>query len=341
VKGVSLDYHQVIVQDYPDPEPGHGEVVVRMRASAICRADLSLYHGLSVFDQAPSGRIIVGHEPSGEVYKIGPGVANVKPGDRVAVYLAVSCGHCEYCNAGWRMLCQEWECLGFDRHGADADYLLVPAENCLPIPDEMSFVAGALSTDAIGTLYQAQRRLNVSGRDTIVIVGVGPMGGGGVLVAKGLGAQVIAVDLLDQRLEQSAELGADYQVNAEKQDALEVIRGLTGGQGALVAIDCSGSPQGQNLALDSVRKLGRVAFVGASNKTEIRPKPQFVRKQLTVIGNWYFNISLYPEIVEFLMKQQVPVERLVSDRFALDEAEIAFTRFDQRQTAGKVVFVWD
>lgn len=340
MRGVAIGYRTVEVKEFEKPIPGPGEVLMQVRAAAICRADLSLYHGLSVFGAEPDTSTIAGHEPSGVVEAVGPGVGGLAPGDRIVGYLAVSCGRCRHCRAGWKMLCETWQCLGFDRHGADADYLLLPAENCLPIPESFSFVTGALSSDAIGTLYQAQHALGVNGTDTVVVVGVGPMGGGGILVAKGRGARVIAVDLLEDRLQQSLELGADATVNAGTGDALEAIRELTGGRGASVAIDCSGSPQGQNLALDCAAKLGRVALVGASDQTEIRPKQQLSRKQLTVRGSWYFNVSLYPEIVDFITERELPVDALVSDRYDLDDAKVAFERFDRRETAGKVVFTW-
>lgn len=339
MRGVTIGYQSVDVRDFPVPRPGPGEVVIDVRAAAICRADLSLYHGRSVFGSEPDPTTIAGHEPCGVVREVGAGVTGLAPGDRVAGYLAVSCGRCRYCRQGWKMLCDHWQCLGFDRNGADADHLLLPAENCLPIPDEFSFVTGALSTDAIGTLYQAQHALEVNGTDTVAIIGVGPMGGGGVLVAKGRGARVIAVDLLDERLQQSLELGADHTVNAARDDALEAIRELTGGSGVSVAIDCSGSPQGQNLALDAAAKLGRVALVGASEQTEIRPKQQLTRKQLQVRGSWHFNVSLYEEIVEFILERKLAVDALVSDRYALEDAKEAIERFDRRETAGKVVFV--
>ncbi len=340
MRAVSLGYQSVNVVDVPRPKPGPGEVLMKVEASAICRADLSLYHGMSVFGGPPDGAIVPGHEPCGVVAEVGDGVTGVSVGDRIVGYLAISCNRCAVCRAGWKMLCKEWQCLGFDRDGGDADYMLLPVENCLPIPDSFGFVTGALSSDAIGTLYQAQHALGVNGTDTVVVIGTGPMGGGGILVAKGRGARVIAVDLLDDRLEQSKELGADATVNPTKDDALAAIRELTGGKGASVAIDCSGSPQGQNLALDCAAQLGRVALVGASDKTEISPKRQLSRKQLTVRGSWYFNISLYQEICDFIVDRNLPVDALVSDVYDLGDAREAFERFDRRETAGKVVFKW-
>lgn len=332
---------RVEIREVPVPVPGSGEVLIKMKASAICRSDMSLYYGNPVVggDAAKSGSIYPGHEPAGEVAQVGEGVTRFKPGDRVAVYLAVGCGECAHCKSGYRMFCKEWKCVGFDIHGGDADYLVVPEENCMRIPDEMSFLVAAVSTDAVGTLYHAQKRLNISGRDTLVIFGMGPMGGAGVMVAKGLGATVIAVDMLDERLEVAKELGADYVING-KENVLERIMEITGGRGADAAIDCSGSPHAQNTALNSLRPHGRAAFIGEGRELTINPSNQLIRKQITIMGSWYFPIFEYDEIARFIIERKLPVEKLVSHTFRLEEAATAFRMFDERLTE-KAVFVWD
>lgn len=333
---------QVVVVDRATPEPGPGQALVRMRASALCRSDMSLYYGTPIVggEATASGQIVPGHEPAGEIVAVGEGVTAVEPGDRVAVYLGVGDGVCEYCRSGYLFLCPNWKCVGFDIDGGDADYMVVPAGNCLKLPDGISFEVGAVMTDMVGTQYDAQRRLAVSGTDTAAVFGIGPMGGAGILVAKGRGARVIAVDVLESRLDQARSLGADETINSREEDPVARLRELTGGRGVDVAIDCSGSPAGQNAALDGAAKFGRVAFVGESRQTEINPSDQFIRKLLTVIGGWYFPIWEWDEITRFVVERNVPVEKLITHRFALDDAGEAFRLFDARLTE-KAVFVWD
>jgi threonine dehydrogenase-like Zn-dependent dehydrogenase len=234
---------QVDVVDRPDPAPRSGEALIKMRASALCRSDMSLYYGKPVLasEAAKTGMIIPGHEPAGEIVDVGSGVDGIRLGDRVAVYLAIGCGHCRWCHSGYRMLCPEFKCLGFDVDGADADYLVAPAVNCLKLPDKLSFEAGAVMTDMIGTQYSAQKRLGVSGATTLAVFGIGPMGAAGVLIGKARGARVIAVDVLDDRLKMAKELGADEVVNSGNQDATARLHELTDGVGVDVAIDCSGN----------------------------------------------------------------------------------------------------
>lgn len=325
------------------PDPGPGRVLVRTRASAICRSDMGLYTGTSAIVgavEAGAGLVVPGHEPAGEVVGVGSGVEHIQVGDRVAGYLPIGCGHCEHCRAGYFMLCAQWKCLGFDVDGGDADYLVLPERNCLVLPDEFSFVAGALMTDMIGTQYHTQKVLGVNASMTVAVFGLGPMGAAAVLIAGALGARVVAVDVLDERLQMAVKLGASDTVNSRSSDPVAALSELTGGRGVDVAIDCSGAPPAQNAALDAVMKRGAVAFVGESRSTTINPSDQIIRKLLTVVGGWYFPVSEWDEICRFVSHHKLDVEALVTHTFPLSEAAEAFRAFDARETE-KAVFVWD
>lgn len=329
----------VEVVDRPTPAPGAGEVLVRVRSSALCRSDMSLYNGTPIVggENAGTGAIVPGHESAGEIAAVGAGVQGIREGDRVAISLAVGCGRCRWCVRGYRFLCPAFKCLGFDLDGGDAEYQLIPAANALPIPDTMSFDAAAVSTDMMGTQWSAQRRLGVSGADTVAIFGIGPMGCAGILIAKALGARVIAVDVLDSRLEMAKRLGADELVDSRTVDAATRLKELTGGEGVDVAVDCSGNPAAQNAALDAARRFGGVAFVGESRSTTINPSDQLIRKVLTVIGGWYFATWEYPEVAALITQQALPIESMITHRFSLDEAPEAFRMFHARETE-KAVF---
>ena len=333
---------RVEVVDRPDPRPGHGEVLIRTRASALCRSDMSLYYGNPIVggEGAGKGLVVPGHEPAGDVVEFGPGVDSIAIGDRVTVYLAIGCGHCEHCLAGYRMLCAKWRCLGFDVDGGDADYLVVPAVNCLRLPEGLSYEAGALLTDMVGTQYHTQKVLDVSGTTTLAVFGLGPMGAAGVLVGKGRGARVIAVDVLEDRLALARSLGADETVNSADGEVVAALLELTHGRGVDAAVDCSGAPAAQNAALDAACRRGAVAFVGESRETTINPSDQIIRKLLRVVGGWYFPLWEYPEIARFVVERDVPVDRLITHRFNIEEAETAFAMFDRRETE-KAVFVWE
>lgn len=332
--------NQVQFVDLPTPKAGHGEVVIKVKASSICRSDMGLYTGQSNIvggEMAGKGVVVPGHEPAGVIVEVGPGVEVRKVGDRVAVHLAFGCGQCGFCNQGFTYLCAEWKCIGFDVNGGNAEYILVPERNALPIPDSLSFMAGALMTDMIGSQYHIQNKLEVRGGKNVLVVGLGPMGSAAVLVAKAFGARVIGTDILPDRLEFAKGLGADDVVNSAV-DALEEIMQLTDGRGADVVVECSGNPAGQNLGLNAAAKLGAFTFVGESRETTLNPSDQIIRKMLTVVGGWYFPISDWPKIVDLVLTKKIDVEKLVTHTFSLDQAALAFDQFYNRKTE-KAVFI--
>ena len=334
---------QVQIVDRPTPTIGYGQVLIKSRASAICRSDMGLYSGAYAVvggDGAGKGQIIPGHESAGEIVQVGPGVDHLKIGDRVAVHLAFGCGHCSHCLSGFTMLCSSWKCLGFDVDGGNADYVALPAANALLLPDEISFAGGAVMTDMIGSQYYLQQKLHVAGNKRVAVIGLGPMGAAATLIASGLGAEVIAIDIIVERLKFSKTLGATHALDSRDANIKARILEITKGAGVEVAIDCSGSPIGQNLALDIAGKHGAVAFVGESSKTEINPSDQIIRKLLTVVGGWYFPLSAWSEICDFVVSRKLNVEGLISHRFTLDQAAEAFDKFDKRETE-KAVFIWN
>ena len=324
------------------PVPGKGEVLIRMKASALCRSDLHRYHGTAIFDEEDeeSANITPGHEPSGIVEKLGEGVTKVRKGDRVAVYLGLGCGTCPDCLHGDIMLCPEFKCIGFAVNGAHADYMIIPEENCLLLPEGMDYITGALATDVGGTLYTACRRVQLNGTKTAVIIGCGPMGSGGILMAKGFGAKVIAVDTDEKRLEMARELGADYTVNPMKEETAVKVRELTGGLGADAAIVTAGGNIPLNSALDCLRTKGQVALIAESNEAQIDPSNQFVRTLAELKGCWYFNRGDWEEISGFIVDRNIDLRKISSHTFPISEAEKAFPLFDSGATQ-KVVFVWE
>jgi L-iditol 2-dehydrogenase len=320
------------------PTPGPGEVLVAVKASCICRSDLSLYYGNAVVGGDAAGACVTGHEPAGQVAQVGAGVNSFKAGDRVAIYLGIGCGVCEFCRQGNYFLCSQWTCIGFTANGGNAEFIVVPERNCLRIPDWMSYVAAAISTDAFGTLYSACKKLGVSGASILGIWGLGPMGTAGVLAAKALGARVVVFDPIAERREFAVDLGTDLALDPGGSEVQAQLKAFTDGAGLTTAIDCSGNSAAHNMALDALRPGGKAAFIGESRESTIKPSDQLIRKQVTLMGSWYFNASEYEEILRVLKSHNIDLERLATHRFNLDEAETAFRMFDERKTE-KAVFV--
>ena len=329
---------RVDIRDIAIPKPAADEVLVQVKASCICRSDLSLYYGDAVLGGVAPGTCVTGHEPAGIVVETGAAVRQFKKDDRVAIHLAIGCGVCGHCRGGNFHLCAKWKCLGFTADGGNAEYVAVPERNLLRLPDKLSFLAGAISTDAFGTLCSACRKLGINGLSTVGVWGLGPMGSAGVLAAKALGGRVVALDPIAERREFALKMGADLALDPTLPTAREQIMDFTGGTGLNAAIDCSGNGAAQNMALDVAAAFGKVAFVGESRELTIRPSEQLIRKQVTVMGSWYFGIAEYDDILKIIDAAQIDLEKLATHTFSLDEAETAFRLFDERKTE-KAVFV--
>ena len=241
MRGVTFPGERSIeIMNFPDPTPGPGEVVLEMKASGMCGSDLHQYRRPKNVPRTGSGippsadPVIAGHEPCGVVVAVGPGVgpAEAKVGDRMMVHHYQGCTQCSHCRSGWQQLCQEVpvKVYGNNAHGGHAKYLKVPANTMVPLPESLSFTAGAAISCGSGTAYGALRRMNLSGRDTIAIFGQGPVGLAGTQFAKAMGARVIALDTNPQRLERAREFGADELVNPGSNDPVAAIKELTAGK---------------------------------------------------------------------------------------------------------------
>ncbi len=331
---VFLGDRRVAVRDYPDPQPGPGDALVKIRASGLCGSDLPLYRG----DRAATW--IGGHEPCGEVAALGPGVAGLAVGDRAIVYHYAGCGTCTYCRSGWEQLCARGghRVYGFGADGGNADALVVPARALLPLPDPLSFEEGAAIACGTGTAYAALVRLAVSGRDTLAVYGQGPVGLSATLLGKAMGARVLAIDLAPARLDLARALGADAVVDAGEADPVAAVRALTRGAGADATLDCTGSATARAQAIRSARVFGRACFVGEGGTVALNPTPDIIHRQLTLYGSWTFSTVLLEECARFIVDRNVPLGRLITGRFPLDRAGEAFRQFEAG-APGKFVLV--
>jgi propanol-preferring alcohol dehydrogenase len=330
---------QIEVVDWPDEELGSHDVSVAVKSSALCRSDLSIYYQEPLVGRLPAGAVVPGHEPAGVVDAVGDAVDWLRPGDRVAVQCFDGCDHCRYCQAGSPNLCPQVKILGFDRHGGDADTLVTPASTCLRIPDEMSFDIAAVATDAIGNLYNTMKELNVTAKDRVAIIGVGPMGLAGVLCAAAFNAEVIAIDVVEHRLEMARALGARHTFHAA--DAEEKVRKLTDSFGVDVVVECSGKQPAIRLAFEIVGRFGRIGQIGVGDEAQIGLMSQLVGKKLTYVGSWYFRMWEWDEICDFIINRisNERAEQIISHRYPLETEAVreAWRLFDAYET-NKVVF---
>jgi 2-desacetyl-2-hydroxyethyl bacteriochlorophyllide A dehydrogenase len=329
---------QVDIREVPEPAPGPGQVVVAMRASTICGSDLRAIYREHLGTGAEAYRgVVAGHEPCGEIVAAGAGCRRFGVGDRVAIYHIAGCGLCADCRAGYMISCTSplRAAYGWQRDGGHADFLLAEESTCVALPEGLSWLDGACVACGFGTAYQALRRAGVSGRDAVLVVGLGPVGLAAGLLAKALGAtMVIGADPVPTRRDLARSLGAvDVAVEGEP-GVLQASAGL----GCEVTVDCSGSAGGRALALAGARRWGRCVLVGEGGRLEVDASPALIHRQLTVMGSWVTSIGHMEELMELLVRWDLHPDRTVTDRFALADAAEAYATADAG-AGGKVAII--
>jgi threonine dehydrogenase-like Zn-dependent dehydrogenase len=343
---IFLGDRKLDIINFEDPTPGTGEVVLEIKASGMCGSDLGPYR---LPADAPNARAlpeggpaIRGHEPCGVVVAVGPGVppALASVGMRAMVHHYSGCGVCPHCRSGWAQMCVDGSTVygGGNGHGAHADFMKVPAFTLVPLPDELSFATGAAISCGAGTAFGALGRMNLSGRDTIAVFGQGPVGLSATQFGAAMGARVIAVDISDERLALAKGFGAEITINAVNDDPVAAIRDVTHGLGAEKTLDCTGTAKARRAAVQAAGRWGVACFVGEGNDVTIDVSPDMIRKQLTILASWTFSTGGQAECAQFVVDRGIEVEKLFTDRYTLDQAEEAYTLFDQQKT-GKGVFL--
>ena len=215
----------------------------------------------------------------------------------------------------------------------------VPASTLVALPDGLSFEEGAAVACGTGTAYGALKRLDVSGRDTLAIFGQGPVGLSATMLGRAMGARVVAVDIGAERRQLAKEFGAETVIDPRAVDPVSALRDLTRGEGVEAALDCTGNPEARVAAVRSAGTWGRVCLVGEGNTTTFDISRDLIRKQLTILASWTFSTVGQAECASFIADRTLPLGRLLTHRFTLDQAVEAYRLFDT-QTTGKGVFVF-
>jgi threonine dehydrogenase-like Zn-dependent dehydrogenase len=342
---VFLGNRQIEIRNFPDPAPGPGEVVIRMKASGMCGSDLKFYRPPPGEAQKALGLggnaepFIAGHEPCGEVVGRGAGVAEREApiGQRVMDHHYAGCGVCRHCRVGWSQLCREGIVVyGVTANGGHAEYLKVPARTLVPLPEELSFAEGAAVACGTGTAYGALRRMNLAGGSTLAVFGQGPVGISATLLGAKMGARVIAVETNAERLALAKQFGADTVVDASQQDPEKALKELTRGEGVDLALDCTGVAAARLAAVRAAKTWGTVCFVGEGGEVTLDVSRDLLRKQLTLIGSWTFSAMGQAECARYVADNRIPLERIFTHRWKLDQVQEAYRVFDA-QSSGKGV----
>jgi propanol-preferring alcohol dehydrogenase len=327
LKGNSL----VEIVTAPIPAPGKGEVLIKTAASALCGSELKTYRT----EGCVSGNL--GHEAAGTVHALGEGVKNLKVGSRVGVSAISGCCQCEECHNGRFTWCDKFK-FHCNMH---AEYFVIPESACHIIPNAVPWGPGVLITgDGLGVPFHTSTKISSKEINTVAVFGLGPIGLGNVIVQSHLGRRVIGIDQSIERLEFAKKLGATHVVQADKTtDVVKKVIELTKGRGVDAAIEAAGIPITAKQCFKVVRKGGTVVFNGEQPSIELSPSDDFIRRDITAIGSWFYHFNEYPGMLE-LFNKGCPVDQLITHNYRIDQASEAYQEMAAGKT-GKVIINYD
>jgi alcohol dehydrogenase len=324
------------VREVPDPVPPRDGVVVRVLATGLCRSD---WHAWAGHDEIKLPHV-PGHELAGVVVAVGDSVSRWSAGDRVTVPFVEGCGRCAWCRSGNAQVCPDQEQPGFTHWGSFAEYVALHAAdvNLVAIPEAVPATAAAALGCRFATAYRALTgRARLEASEWVTVVGAGGAGLSAVLIAKALGARVIAVDRNPGALAAAAALGADHVLTADgTQDIPGTVQDLTAG-GSHVAIDAVGSEQACADSILSLRRRGRHVQVGLLPPVGGQPRVPMARViawELDVLGSHGMATADYPGMLALIERGDLRPQDLIERVIGLDEAAVLLPAFDTASPAG-------
>lgn len=324
------------IEEVETPKPGRGEVLIKTKAAGLCHTDLEIMEGIVPVPKLP---LILGHEVAGEIVEVGEDVKEVKVGDRVVLsWLYYTCGSCIYCLTGRENLCINREETGFTTWGGYAEYVLARATHVLKIPEGVSWEYAPSATDAIATPYHGLRLANVREGEVVGVWGVGGLGMNAVQIAKAKGARVIAVDILDWKLEEASKAGADYTVNAQKEDPVKFINEKFGGADVTLVTLRAPTNKPFEQAYESLKRGGRMVLIGLQPGKLPLPVIDWIMREITVIGSLAFTRFDVSEGLRLIAEGKVK-PRIT--KFKFEEINEAFEKLRRGEILGRGVLMFD
>ncbi len=328
------------IEDVPDPEPPVGGVVISVRATGLCRSD---WHGWMGHD--PDIRLphVPGHELAGVIEETGPGVTRWKPGDRVTLPFVCGCGACPQCDAGNQQVCDNQFQPGFTHWGSFAEYVAIDYAdvNLVRLPDELDAVtAASLGCRFVTAFRGVVDQGRVRPGEWVAVHGCGGVGLSALMIARALGARVVAVDITPEKLEFARSLGATATVDGSAgRDVVGEIRELTDG-GVHVSIDALGHPATCFNSVANLRKRGRHVQVGlmlADHRHPALPMDKVIANELEIYGSHGIQAHRYDALLAMMASGRLAPEKLIGKTVSLEAGMAALVRMDRFEARGVTV----
>ncbi|MCL7451662.1 MAG: zinc-binding dehydrogenase [Anaerolineae bacterium] len=315
----------VEIREVPEPTAGQGQVKVEVRAAGVCGSDLHIYHDQIAIPIEPP--VVMGHEFAGVVAEVGEGVDRLRPGHRVTCETtAWSCGRCLQCRLGHYNMCAERKVVGYAVDGCFARACVVNEHQVHLLPENVDFQAGALTEPLACAVHAVLELTSILAGDRVMITGPGPVGLLCLQLVKAAGgfALVCGTSQDAERLALARRFGADLTVNVDRKDTLEIVRDLTGGQGADIFLECAGAPQAARLGLEATRRGGQYTQVGLFPGPFELKFDLIAYKELRVTGSLGQRWTSWQRALSLMARGQVDTGTLVSHLMPLTEWREAF-----------------
>ena len=319
---VMEEYNRLTYKDVPTPVAGPGEVLIRVKACSVCGSDV---HGLDGSTGRRRPPIIMGHEASGVIEACGEGVTDYKVGDRVTFDSTIYCNECENCKNGLVNLCDNRQVLGvsceeYRRHGAFAEYVVVPAYVLYKMPDHVTFVQASM-VEPMSVAYHGVTRAPIPVGGKVLVMGAGTIGMLAISILHSLGVgTVIAVDMSERRLELAKKNGADVCLNPKTDDVNAKIMELTNGKGVDAAYEMIGLEPTVNQCIANTKLNGHIVLVGNVTRNIQMPLQAIVTRQLSIFGSCA-SAGEYDKCLELLGSGSVDVDSMISKCVPLSEGD--------------------
>ena len=352
VAQITEPYHVELV-DLPDPQAQGDQVVVKILSAPMCAEHKLFKAGIKA--------TALGHEAAGEVVEVDRS-SRVKVGDRVALYPGGGCGTCEYCQSGEPLLCQinvdaikkmisfeEEGAMGESEHitGTWSHYVRKQDWTLMPLPEEVSLDHGSMMCCGLGPSFGAMQYMQVKEGETVLIVGTGPVGLGGVINAMHRGARAIALEPNPYRSQLASELGAEV-LDPTEEGTLEQIMELTKGIGVDAALDSSmNNPQGLQLALDALRRRGKLTVLGGASFDKTKDvikfavEPYLIFKAITLHGTWMYNLLDAPQLLQVVLDSAPLLDKQITHRLPMTRTQEAFEIQNSVQCGKVILHPWE
>lgn len=324
------------IETVADPTISDDAVIIKVRATGICRSDWHAWMGHDSDIVLPH---VAGHELAGTIAELGKNVKNWKIDDRVTTPFCGACGKCRECQSGNQQICDNDYQPGFSGWGSFAEYVYIPNadQNLVLLPETISFVeAASLGCRFITSYRGVVDQAEIKAGEFLAVYGCGGVGLSAIMIAKAMGVVVIAIDIDDKKLDFAKDTGADFIVNAQKQNPIAVIQDLTDG-GAHVSVDALGSKVTSANSIKSLRKRGRHIQIGlmlAEQALPEIPMADVIAKELKIIGSHGMQAHRYDDLFSLIEHNNLPIAKLVGEIISLEKGAIRLTEMGKFQRTG-------